>query len=538
MTTLSTARTIPALLADRAELGDHPAVVDGDTSVSYAELWQLARKAARSYLSLGVRRGDRVAILAPNSLEFIVAMLGAQSIGAPVVPLSTRCAGHEAVEILSRSGASVLAVTDGFLDRSFTSKIKDAALELGAEGTAIAGLPSVHTIVRLDGADVSDSEIGWGAFLARGSAIDENELEAAIRLVTSDDVDDILYTSGTTGAPKGVMSAHRQTIGVSFAWAKGAELTGDDRYAIVNPLFHGFGYKAGLIASLIAGASIYPIPLFDTTALLELVQNEKITVLPGVPTIFTSLLDHPNLADYDTSSLRFAIAGATTAPETLFHDMVHILGFQRVAQAFGLTECVVATMSRPGEDLEHAKQTTGPAVHATEIRIVDAEGNTLPNYTDGEILIRGENVMLGYFEDEEATKRAIDADGWLHTGDVGQLDEHGCLKITDRLKDMFIVGGFNVYPAEVENALRKHPAVNESAVIGVEDPRLGMVGKAYVALLADADPKPDAEELAQFCRERLSNYKAPKYFEFVSDFPRNSTGKILKKELRKTADSE
>lgn len=528
---LSQARTVPTLLANQASLGTHPAVVEGDTQTTYAQLWDLVRRAARSYLALGVKHGDRVAVWAPNSLRFMVAMMSAQSIGAAVVPLNTRFTGHEAADILRRSGTSALAVMDGFLDKSFTSMLRTATQDWGGQGPAIPGLNDLQTILRLDDVDASDSEIAWSTFLSRGDQVSEEELDEAIGRVTADDVVDILYTSGTTGLPKGVMSAHRQTLGVAYAWAKGANLTKEDRYAIVNPMFHGFGYKAGVTSSLIAGSTIYPVPILDTTELLELIQNEQISVLPGVPTIFTSLLDHPRLEEYDTSSLRFSIAGATTAPETLFRDMVEKLGFQTVAQAYGLTECVVATMSRQGEDLEHAKQTTGPAVHNTEIKIVDAQGAEVPTGMDGEVLIRGENVMLGYFEDEEATRDAIDADGWFHTGDVGQLDEHGCLKITDRLKDMFIVGGFNVYPAEVENVLRQHPAINESAVIGVPDERLGTVGRAYVRFYADAEHRPTKEELGEFCRARLSNFKVPRQFVFVDDFPRNSTGKILKRKL-------
>lgn len=533
--TLSNARTIPALLKEQSALGEHPAVVEKDKTTSYSELWTLVQRAAKGYLAAGVTHGERVAIWAPNSLEFIVSLLGAQTIGAAAVPISTRFTGHEALEVLSRSGTHVLAVTDGFLNKSYTTMLKDAAADLGNDGGPVPGLPSLRKIIRLDNTDISEEETAWGTFLGSGDAISDDTLKETISEVVPDDVVDILYTSGTTGAPKGVMSAHRQTIAVAYAWAKGAELTAEDDYAIVNPMFHGFGYKAGVIAALVAGSTIHPVPVLDTTALLELIQTEKITVLPGVPTIFTSLLDHPNLATYDTSSLRFAIAGATTAPESLFRDMVDILGFSTVAQAYGLTECVVATMSRPREDLGHVQQTTGPAVHGTEIRIVDHDGNNLPTGTDGEVLLRGENVMLGYFEDPEATAAAIDSDGWFHTGDAGRLDEHGCLKITDRLKDMFIVGGFNVYPAEVENVLRQHPAVNESAVIGVPDDRLGSVGVAYVRLLADAAPVPSEEELEAFCRKRVSNYKVPREVIIVSDFPRSSTGKILKKDLREDA---
>ncbi|MCR2824196.1 AMP-binding protein [Microbacterium sp. zg.Y909] len=529
--TVSEATTVPALLAEKATLGDHPAIIGDDLTIGYAELYDRVRSVARAYLAQGVAPGDRIGLWAPNRHEFILAMLGAQLIGIAVVPLNTRYTGHEAAEILARSRATALVLADGFLGKSYSEALRTAAAGRGSDGPSIPGLPHLRTVVTLD--DTGEAGVvSWAEFLAAGDAVDEGRVAAAADAVTSDDIMDVLFTSGTTGIPKGVLSAHRQTLSVARAWGLGARLTPDDRYAVVNPFFHGFGYKAGIVASLMAGTTIYPVAVFDAGRLLELVQTERISVLPGVPTVFTSLLDHPRLGEYDLSSLRFAIAGATAAPATLFHDMVGTLGFETVAQAYGLTECVVATLSRPGESLEHTAETTGPAVEGVEIRVVGADGEDAGIDTDGEILLRGPNVMLGYFEDQAATDAVRDADGWLHTGDVGRLDEHGCLKITDRLKDMYIVGGFNVYPAEVENALRKHPAVNESAVIGVGDERLGTVGRAYVLLLHNAAPRPDAADLEAFCRTQLANFKVPREFVFVEDFPRNATGKILKSELR------
>ncbi len=539
MSRLSLATTIPALVEDRASLGTHPAIIDGETTVTYAQLHHRVDEVARAFLADGVTRGDRVAVWAQNRVEFILALLGAQTIGAIVVPLNTRFTGHEVSDLLERSGASVLVVADGFLGKSFTTSLKTATADKPSVGGGpIPALAELRTIVHLDEPSELPGEPGWAKYLAAGAAISADHLATSKAAVTPDDVADILYTSGTTGQPKGVMSAHRQTIGVAYAWAVGAELTEDDRYAAVNPYFHGFGYKAGIVTTLVAGATMYPVATLDTTALLQLIESSRITVLPGVPTVFTSLLDHPKLADYDTSSLRFATAGATTAPESLFHDMKHVLGFQRVAQAYGLSECVVATMSRLSDTLEHTKQTTGPSVPGIEIRVVDDAGHDVPVGGDGEVLVRGADVMLGYYHDEAATRAALDDAGWLHTGDVGQLDEHGCLKITDRLKDMFIVGGFNVYPAEIENVLRKHPAVNESAVIGIDDARLGSVGRAYVALRHDADPLTDAVELDRFCRERLANFKVPREFILVEDFPRTGAGKILKLALREAAAAE
>src|SRR5699024_4350610 len=325
--------------------------------------------------------------------------------------------------------------------------------------------------------------------------------------------------------PKGVMSSQRQTIDIGRIWASGADLTTGDKYAIVNPFFHTFGYKAGFIAAFVAGSTVYPVATFDPTALFQLIEEEKISVLPGSPTIFSSLMNHPDVDKFDTGSLRFSIAGAASVPESLFYDMQNILGFERVGQAYGLTECVVATQSRPNEDPFHVAETTGPAVPGTEIRIADPNGNALPEGDDGEILIRGANVMLGYLDDERATAEAIDPDGWLHTGDVGRLDEHGCVKVTGRLKDMFTVRGFNVYPAEVENVLSEHGAVREAAVVGIPDDRLGSVGRAYVTLRESAT-EPTTDEMISFCRERLANFKVPREVAFVSAFPRNAMGKI------------
>jgi acyl-CoA synthetase (AMP-forming)/AMP-acid ligase II len=531
--------TIPHLLAETAaRYEDHPAVVDGGIQVGYRQLAELVERTARAYVADGVRPGDRVAVWAPNRLEFILAMLGAQSAGASVVPMNTRYRGPEAAVILRRSRASVLVVAGGFLGIDFGAMLRAAAVEDAVPGETgpVRGLAYLRTVVDITATRSSADALSWADFTARANEVASERGGQIADAVTPDDVCDIMFTSGTTGVPKGVMSSHRQTIGAARVWAEGAALRPADNYAIVNPFFHGFGYKAGVIAALTAGATIYPVAPIDGDRLLELIQSARISVLPGAPTIFISLLDHPRLREFDLSSLRFATAGAATVPESLFQRMREELGFETVAQAYGLTECVVATRSRPGEDPEHVAETTGPAVPGIEIRVVDVDGKDLPVGQDGEILLRGDNVMLGYFEDEDATRAAIDAEGWFRTGDVGRLDEHGCLKITDRIKDMIIVGGFNVYPAEVENSLGAHPDVAESAVIGIPDERMGSVPWAYVVPRRGAVPS--AEEIIAFCKNRLANFKVPRKVVFVSEFPRNASGKILKTDLRSKAQPE
>ncbi|KQY54263.1 FadD3 family acyl-CoA ligase [Nocardioides sp. Root140] len=526
--------TVPALIDDSARrFGDSPAVVDGDQRLTYADLAAESRRTARAYLAAGVRPGDRVAIWAPNRLEFVLALLGAQVIGASVVPLNTRYRGREARVVLERARASALVLVNGFLGADYFTMLTESVEDGTESGEGpVAGLPHLHTVVDL-GSTGQEGTIGWDRFLAGAESVTPEALAEAEATVTSETVCDILYTSGTTGLPKGVMSAHRQTIGVADVWATGASLTEADRYAIVNPFFHSFGYKAGIMACLTAGTTIYPVRTFDPPELMAFIESERITVLPGAPTIFLTLINHPRLADFDLSSLRFSIAGAASVPETLFKEMLEVLGFDQVAQAYGLTECVVATQSRPNEDPLHVAETTGPACPGIEVRTVDAEGDDVAVGADGEILLRGDNVMLGYFEDEAATAEAIDPDGWLHTGDVGRLDEHGCLKITDRIKDMFTVGGFNVYPAEIEGVLTSHPDVVECAVIGIPDERMGSVGRAYVV------PRPgatiDVAALTAYCKTRLANFKVPREIVTVAEFPRNASGKILKRDLRDDA---
>ncbi|MGH3435886.1 MAG: AMP-binding protein [Sciscionella sp.] len=534
---MSVPHTMPALLDEAARrFGALPAVLDATTRLTWAELREQVRTVSRALTAVGIRPGDRVAVWAPNRVEFILAMLGTECLGAALVPLNTRYRGEEARVVLSKSGASALLLCNGFLGNDYLGMLREAGARSVAEGTAptgrghvVPGLLGLHTVIDL-AAGAADGALPWSAFLDRADEVPTETVAETERAVTPGTVVDILYTSGTTGVPKGVMSTHAQTIGVAEVWAKGASLGPEDNYAIVNPFFHSFGYKAGVVAAITAGTTIYPLVTFDPVALMELVEHARITVLPGAPTIFTMLINHPRRTEFDLSSLRFAIAGAATVPETLFSDMLEVLGFEQVAQAYGLTECVVATQSRPNEDPVHVAHTTGPAVPGLQIRVVDEHGQDVQVGTDGEIWLRGEFVMLGYFDDPAATAAAIDEDQWLHTEDVGRLDEHGCLKITGRIKDMFTVGGFNVYPAEVENVLSGYPDVVEAAVIGVDDERMGSAGRAFLTLHAGAAL--DEEALRSYCRDRLANFKVPRGFVVLHEFPRNASGKILKKDLR------
>ena len=488
---MTTPTTISALVEEAAtRFGAAEAVVDGDRRVSFAELASLVRRCARGCLARGITPGDRVAVWGPNSLEWIVGALGALAAGGILVPLNTRFKGDEARYVLDKSGTSLVLMSPPFLGNDYAAMLGE----------------------------------GYASELLTSSLWDHEE--ATPHAGTPDDISDIIFTSGTTGRPKGVMCRHSQSIRVFDTWSSIVGVRDGDRYLVVNPFFHTFGYKAGILACLMRGATIVPQPVFDVDVVLQKIQDERITAIPGPPTLYQSILDHPKRDDYDLSSLRLAVTGAAVVPVELVKRMRDELSFETVLTAYGLTEATgTVTMCRPDDDPETIANTSGCAIPDTEVRVLAETGQP------GEVVARGYNVMHGYFDDEAATKEAIDEDGWLHTGDVGVMDERGYVRITDRIKDMYVVGGFNAYPAEVELVIAQHPDVAEVAVVGVPDERLGEVGKAFVVTRADVDP----DELIAWCRERMANYKVPRYVEFVDVLPRNASGKILKHELRSRA---
>jgi acyl-CoA synthetase (AMP-forming)/AMP-acid ligase II len=307
-----------------------------------------------------------------------------------------------------------------------------------------------------------------------------------------------------------------------------------DRYLIVLPFFHSFGYKAGWLACLMAGASIFPEPVFDVDAVLAHVARDRITMLPGPPSLYQSILAHPNRGQYDLSSLRLAVTGAAVIPVELIDRMRRELTFRTIVTGYGLTEGTgVSTLCRPEDDPQTISLTSGRAIPDIEVLVADDTGHEVPRGEPGEVLIRGYTVMKGYFEDPERTAEVIDKDGWLHTGDVGVMDSRGYLRITDRKKDMFIVGGFNAYPAEIEDTLLQHPAIARVAVVGVPDERLGEVGVAFVVRRPEVIVTD--RQIIEWSRERMANYKVPRAIRFVDTFPVNATGKVLKFVLRDQA---
>ena len=512
--------SIPAMLYDAVGLfAEAEAVVDGEQRWTYADLGARVDQATRATIAAGLEPGDRAAIWAPNIGEWIVAALGVAAAGGVLVPLNTRFKGDEAADILLRSGARLLFTVTGFLDTDYVGMLRNLDVEI----------PQLQHIVVLRG-EAPQGTRPWGEFLAGGNKIDLKSARERAGTVTGDATSDLIFTSGTTGRPKGVIATHGQTLKVFEVWSELVGPREGDRYLIVNPFFHTFGYKAGILAALMRGATIVPHPVFDAGTVLRRIGEERITVLPGPPALYQSLLNHPDLSTVDISSLRLAVTGAAVVPVELIKRMSSQLGFDTVLTAYGLTEATgVVTMCRSGDDAETIATTSGYAIPETEVQVIADDGTPLPPGEPGEVVVRGYNVMRGYFEDPEQSAEAV-RDGWLHTGDIGVLDQRGYLRITDRLKDMYIVGGFNAYPAEIENVLSMHDDIAQAAVVGAPDERLGEVGVAFVVPRIGADPDPDA--IIAWCRERMANYKVPRRVEVIDALPISASGKVLKHDLR------
>ena len=512
--------TIAQVVRETVRFGDREALVDGDRRWSFSEVVKAVESAARSFIALGLHHGDRLAIWAPNSAEWIFSALGAQIVGGVLVPINTRFKGSEAAYVLNHSGAKFLLCDNKFLGQNYAQELRDSRI----------ALPSLEHVIDFSGA--TDAQCTpWQDFLAQGHSVPLAAVHERERKIMPSDLCDIIFTSGTTGKPKGVMSRHDQTIRVFTEWSSIVGLSESDRYLIVNPFFHTFGYKAGFLACLLSGATMIPVPMFDVPTVLKIVNQEKITALPGPPTLYLSILNHPERNNFDLSTLRLAVTGSAAVPVEMIRRMRQELTFTVILTAYGLTESTgTITMCRADDDPVTISTTSGRAISDVEVRVVDQNNAEVARGMAGEIICRGYNVMPGYFENPEATAQAIDTDGFLHTGDIGIMDANGYLAITDRIKDMFIVGGFNAYPAEIENTLLTHPSIAQVAVVGQPDDRLGEVGHAFVVLRTEQTVS--EQELIDWSRQCMANYKVPRHITFVDLLPLNASGKVLKYELR------
>lgn len=524
--------TIPRLLVRAAErFGAAEAISDLGVSVSFTELLDSTLEVARSLAALGTRPADRVAIWAPNSHLWMRAMLGAHTAGNTVVPINTRYRGEEAREILQRTTAKVVFIDSSFLSFDYIGALVDVDDEVGVEarGNLLAIIDVAPDATAVAATGDRPAVLPWTEFL---DLAEQTPLEAArsrAMAVLPTDLSEILFTSGTTGRAKGVKHQHGPAIELYDVYGRTWGLRQGDRYLISLPMFHAGG-KSGILTCLIHGLTAVPMAVFEPVAMMKLIETERVSVMNGPPTVIFSLLDHPDRASYDLSSLRTSATGAAVVPVAMVERVQTELPFEHFITAYGLTECYgTATMCRLEDTAETIANTNGKALPGITVRVIDGDGNDCVVDETGEVLVKGNNVTPGYWDTPEQTIEAI-RDGWLHTGDVGSLDKDGNLKITDRLKDLFLVGGFNVSPAEIEQLLVRHPAIAEVTVIGVPDERLGEVARAYVIVRPGTEIS--ESDIISWSRERIANFKVPRSVVFVDSFPRTASGKVLKGDLR------
>ena len=514
-------RNVAQMLAESAtRQPDRPAVVVGDRSLDYAALDDLARRFAGALGGLGLLPGERVALLVPNVPQFSVAYFGCHYAGAPVVPLNVLLSAEEIAFQLSDSGAAALVVWEDFAARATEAAVR---------------VPGCRHVVVARG-DLGDLSAPAGAHNLTDLVL-SSEPVTSVPPTAGDDTAVVLYTSGTTGRPKGAELTHDNVVSNATTCGRQVFPLGSDTVALVAlPLFHAFGQTVMHNAVLQAGGTLVLLPRWDPGRAFELIERHRVTFFGGVPTMYVSLLNHPSAATADVSSLRLCVSGGAPLPVELMAAVDRRFGVD-VLEGYGLSETSpVATFNLPGRPKRPGS--IGLPIPGVQLRLVDEDGGVVTEPgTPGEIEVRGPNVMKGYLGDAEATAGAMH-DGWFRTGDIGTRDADGYYRVVDRRKDMILRGGFNVYPREVEDVLHAHPAVVEAAVVGVPDARHGEEVVAFVVLAAgarSAGTGPAAAGIRRLCRERLAAYKYPRRIEVVDRLPHGPTGKVLKRELRRAA---
>jgi acyl-CoA synthetase (AMP-forming)/AMP-acid ligase II len=519
--------TIDAMIESNvARLGASEAVVDGDMRLTFTDLHARAKEVAAAMHAAGIAPGDRVSVWAPNEWRWAVIACATWLSGGVMVPISTRFGAFEAGDILTRAGVKMLFVIDGFLGNDYIGMLRSQFGEGLGQWRPFAGLEALETMVVLG--DRGASETTYEQFAATGAGKEPPSLD-----VDPGDTAEILFTSGTTGQPKGVRLDHHTLLRSFSVYGNLAGVQEGFRYLSVLPFGHGGGMNGCLLTSLVHGLTNVPLATFDAATMLDVVERERINVMVGPPAMYNSMLNAPELAEHDLSSLHVAMTGAASVAPKLIEDL-QSLGVERVINVYGIIEACVISMTRADDPPEVIVNTAGRPVPDMQVQVVDEDGRALHRGEIGEILVRGVGLMRGYL-DAEQTKAAIDAEGWFHSGDMGVLDEAGNVTIVDRRKDMFHVGGFNVYPAEVEAFLLRHPGVAAVAVVGQPNEKLGNVGLAFVVPRADASIT--VEEIEAWSRGRMANYKIPRRVELVDELPLNPTGKVDKIELRARAEA-
>ena len=498
--------------------------------LSWAELEAAVRGTSKAFLALDVAKGDRIGIWSPSRVEWILTQLAAAQVGAILVNVNPAYRPAELAYALRQSGARFLVTAPRFRASEYLAMLAEVRSQVD----------DLEKVVVLDDEDTGvPGDLGWSAFLSGSAGVADSALTERAGTLEAEDAINIQYTSGTTGNPKGATLSHHNILNNGACVADVLGYSAADRICVPVPMYHCFGSVGGTMASLTSGAAmVLPAEAFEPNATLEAIAEERCTSVYGVPTMFIAMLESPRFSEFDLSSLRTGIMAGAPCPVEVMKRVVNEMHAEEITIAYGMTETSpVSTMTRRSDDLDRRTSTVGTVFPHVEMKVVDPEtGVTVPVGTPGEVCSRGYLVMKGYWQDPEATRAAVDENGWMHTGDLGVMDSEGYVNIVGRSKDMLIRGGENIYPREIEEVLFTHPAVAAVQVIGVPDPRMGEEVMAWIT------PKEGAsvteEDLSRFCRERLARFKVPRYWKFASEFPMTVTGKVQKFKMRETAIEE
>ncbi|BAH43507.1 long-chain-fatty-acid--CoA ligase [Brevibacillus brevis NBRC 100599] len=504
---------------------------------TFGEFQAICNQAARGFMSLGIQKGENIAIWATNVPEWVISQFATAKMGGVLVTVNTSYRVHELEYLLRQSESTTLLLMDSYRDANYLAMIQEICPELQTcEPGALQSkrLPHLKNVIYL-GDEQQPGMFLWSDLLERATWVTEEERNARQAMLSPDDVINMQYTSGTTGFPKGVMLSHVNIVNNAIKVAECQRLGLADKVCIPVPFFHCFGCVMGTLACVATGATMVPVIVFDPGVVLAVVEAERCTALYGVPTMFISELNHPSFAERDLSSLRTGIMAGSLCPIEVMKKVVDQMGIRDITIAYGQTEASpVITQTVPEDSLERKVSTVGRLHAEVEAKIIDpATGDILPPGVQGELCTRGYLVMKGYYNMPEETVKAIDHEGWLHTGDLATVDEEGYYRITGRLKDMIIRGGENIYPREVEEFLYTHPKVLDVQIIGVPDVKYGEQVLACIRVKPHETLSED--EVRDYCEGKIAHYKIPRYIQFVDEYPMTASGKIQKFKLREQA---
>ncbi|GAB5991662.1 AMP-binding protein [Aeromonas enteropelogenes] len=536
-------QTIGTYLQEIAErFPDRPAVVVRHQQIrwSYREYLTRIDKLAKGLLALGIKPGDRVGIWSLNNIEWCLVQFATARIGAIMVCINPAYRSYELEFAINNVGCRALICASAFKGSDYLAILNELAPELAGSTPgrlAAARLPTLEMVIRL-GEEMTPGMLNFDAVQALGEGVDPAVLARVGASLKPEDAINIQFTSGTTGNPKGATLSHRNILNNARLVASGMAFSEQDKLCIPVPLYHCFGMVLGNLVCISVGAcALFPSEAFDPVATLQMVSEERCTALHGVPTMFIAELELPQFASFDLSSLRTGIMAGAICPEPLMRKVQSLMHMTEVTIAYGQTECSpINHMTAIDAPLDKRVTTVGRALAHTEIKLVDASGETVPIGEKGEICCRGHGVMQGYWQDPAKTAQTIDDDGWLHSGDIGIMDEEGYVQIVGRIKDLIIRGGENIYPREIKERLYEHPAVQDAAVFGVDSERYGEEVCAWVKLRPDQVAS--EEEIKHFLSARIAYFKVPRYIRFVEEYPMTVTGKLQKFRMREMMTAE